>query len=88
VTPAAAEQRLPLADTPSPVTEGLEVAPGCAILAAQDPPLPDGKPGGIVFGPGLSFARQREVVESFAWFDRMDKRKQGNARRVYTKEEK
>lgn len=49
--------------------------PAITILAVQDPPTPDGRPGTIVFAPDLPPAVRREVAENLAWFDRVDRRK-------------
>lgn len=48
------------------------VIPGITILAVQDPPGADGRPGAITFAPHLSFAARREIAGNLAWFDRVD----------------
>lgn len=52
-----------------------DTAPGVMILAVQDPPTADGRPGVIVFAPSLGFGARREVAENLAWFDRVDARR-------------
>lgn len=55
-----------------PVTDS---TPGVMILAVQDPPTADGRPGDIIFAPSLGFGVRREVAENLAWFDRVDARR-------------
>jgi len=46
----------------------------CLILAVQDPPQADGRPGTIHWAEGLSLVERRRVKSGFDWFDRMGPR--------------
>lgn len=66
VPPAAAAPELPgrpPAAAPNP-GGGLESegSDGFVILAVQDPPSPEGRPGAIHFGPNLTLVERRRLV--------------------------
>jgi hypothetical protein len=60
---------------PNVASGGGDCTCGLSILAVQDPPGPDGRPGAIVFASGLPLAVRREVAANLAWFDRSDARR-------------
>ena len=68
--PEALEVPLP----PSPRATGHELSLGFAILAIQDPPSADGRPGAVSFASNLTPAERRALVENLEWFDRSDER--------------
>jgi hypothetical protein len=60
---------------PATSVAGFEVSPGFAILAIQDPPTVDGRPGAVSFASNLTQADRRALIENLEWFDRSDARR-------------